>query len=169
VGGSDHGVHERGAATSPLLRRIDTARAEAHDAPRLEPPARADDVTDHVPVGILGHERERPDVAVVLAQLTHQPDLGGVRAQGRVPERAAVHGVDAVVVRDGLLSDQHAKPRRLRPRPPVRRPRQTRKDVTMSTDPMAWPALPVAAWEDTRDTLHLYTQVVGKVRLANEP
>lgn len=39
----------------------------------------------------------------------------------------------------------------------------------MSTDPMAWPALPVAAWEDTRDTLHLYTQVVGKVRLANEP
>jgi hypothetical protein len=33
-----------------------------------------------------------------------------------------------------------------------------------------WPALsPVAAWQDTRDTLHLYTQVVGKVRLANEP
>jgi hypothetical protein len=32
-----------------------------------------------------------------------------------------------------------------------------------------WPALPVAAWQDTRDTLQLYTQVVGKVRLANEP
>jgi hypothetical protein len=27
----------------------------------------------------------------------------------------------------------------------------------------------VAAWQDTRDTLQLYTQVVGKVRLANEP
>lgn len=32
-----------------------------------------------------------------------------------------------------------------------------------------WPTVPVADWEDTRDTFHLYTQVVGKVRLANEP
>lgn len=32
-----------------------------------------------------------------------------------------------------------------------------------------WPAIPVADWLDTRDTLQLYTQVVGKVRLANEP
>ena len=28
----------------------------------------------------------------------------------------------------------------------------------------AWPALPVADWQDTRDTLHLWTQVVGKVQ-----
>lgn len=32
-----------------------------------------------------------------------------------------------------------------------------------------WPTIPVAGWQGTRDTLHLYTQVVGKVRLANEP
>jgi hypothetical protein len=32
-----------------------------------------------------------------------------------------------------------------------------------------WPAIPVAGWQDTRDTLHLYTQVLGKIRLANEP
>lgn len=32
-----------------------------------------------------------------------------------------------------------------------------------------WPAIPIADWQDTRDTLHLYTQVIGKVRLANEP
>jgi hypothetical protein len=32
-----------------------------------------------------------------------------------------------------------------------------------------WPSLRVADWEDTRDTLQLATQVVGKVRLANEP
>lgn len=32
-----------------------------------------------------------------------------------------------------------------------------------------WPALPLAEWKDTRDTLHLWTQVVGKVRLALEP
>jgi hypothetical protein len=38
-----------------------------------------------------------------------------------------------------------------------------------STDAGRWPAIPLAEWLDTRDTLHLYTQVVGKVRLANEP
>ena len=32
-----------------------------------------------------------------------------------------------------------------------------------------WPALPYAAWKDTRDTLPLWTQVVGKVRLALTP
>ena len=29
--------------------------------------------------------------------------------------------------------------------------------------------LPLAAWRDTRDTLHLWAQVVGKVRLALTP
>jgi hypothetical protein len=32
-----------------------------------------------------------------------------------------------------------------------------------------WPALVVSEWEATRDTLQLYTQVVGKVRMVNEP
>jgi Family of unknown function (DUF5996) len=32
-----------------------------------------------------------------------------------------------------------------------------------------WPALPVAQWQETRDTLHLWTQIVGKVRLALAP
>jgi hypothetical protein len=32
-----------------------------------------------------------------------------------------------------------------------------------------WPVLPVAEWQDTRDTLQLYTQVVGKIRMVNEP
>lgn len=32
-----------------------------------------------------------------------------------------------------------------------------------------WPDLPYAAWKDTRDTLHLWTQAVGKVRLALTP
>ena len=32
-----------------------------------------------------------------------------------------------------------------------------------------WPALPVGAWEDTRDTLHMWTQVVGKTKLALAP
>ncbi|HVT54796.1 MAG TPA: DUF5996 family protein [Xanthobacteraceae bacterium] len=32
-----------------------------------------------------------------------------------------------------------------------------------------WPELPYAAWKDTRDTLHLWTQVIGKIRLAQAP
>jgi Family of unknown function (DUF5996) len=32
-----------------------------------------------------------------------------------------------------------------------------------------WPALPYVAWKETRDTLHLWTQVVGKVRFALTP
>ncbi|HWK88922.1 MAG TPA: DUF5996 family protein [Longimicrobium sp.] len=33
----------------------------------------------------------------------------------------------------------------------------------------AWPALPYQAWHDTLATLHMWTQVVGKVRLALAP
>ena len=32
-----------------------------------------------------------------------------------------------------------------------------------------WPELPAAAWRDTRETLHLWTQVIGKIRLAQTP
>ena len=32
-----------------------------------------------------------------------------------------------------------------------------------------WPELPYAAWKDTRDTLQLWTQAVGKIRLALTP
>ena len=32
-----------------------------------------------------------------------------------------------------------------------------------------WPALPLAAWQDTYATLHMWTQIVGKVRMALSP
>jgi len=32
-----------------------------------------------------------------------------------------------------------------------------------------WPELVVADWQDTRDTVHLWTQIVGKVRMATSP
>src|SRR6516162_9344842 len=32
-----------------------------------------------------------------------------------------------------------------------------------------WPALPLAEWSDTRDTLILWTQIVGKLRLSHSP
>lgn len=38
-----------------------------------------------------------------------------------------------------------------------------------TTDTRAWPSIPVADSQETRDTLYLSTQVVGKIRLANEP
>jgi hypothetical protein len=39
------------------------------------------------------------------------------------------------------------------------------------TDPFetGWPQLPSADWRATRETLHLWTQIVGKVRMANTP
>ena len=38
-----------------------------------------------------------------------------------------------------------------------------------SAQSSAWPALPIAEWQATRDTLQLWTQIVGKIRLARTP
>src|SRR5580704_7088940 len=39
----------------------------------------------------------------------------------------------------------------------------------MSPNSDRWPELPLAAWKDTAATLHLWTQIVGKIRLAAAP
>jgi hypothetical protein len=41
-----------------------------------------------------------------------------------------------------------------------------RRDLAVAN---SWPELTLSAWEQTRDTVHLWSQVVGKVRLALEP
>lgn len=41
--------------------------------------------------------------------------------------------------------------------------------MTTSFRSEAWPTLPLEAWKDTYATLHLWTQIVGKVRLAQSP
>lgn len=46
--------------------------------------------------------------------------------------------------------------------------RETRRTTT-SDLPECWPALPLEAWKDTYATLHMWTQIVGKVRLALTP
>ena len=33
----------------------------------------------------------------------------------------------------------------------------------------AWPGLPVKEWQDTYATLHMWTQIVGKIRLSQTP
>src|SRR5207245_6925809 len=39
-----------------------------------------------------------------------------------------------------------------------------------TANPEFWPVLPaLEAWQDTRDTVHMWTQIVGKVRLALNP
>ncbi len=39
----------------------------------------------------------------------------------------------------------------------------------ISTEENPWPKLPLAEWHDTYATLHMWTQIVGKVRLALSP
>jgi hypothetical protein len=39
----------------------------------------------------------------------------------------------------------------------------------MSNAPAPWPELPLASWRETYATLHLWTQIVGKIRLARAP
>jgi hypothetical protein len=39
----------------------------------------------------------------------------------------------------------------------------------MNPRPDAWPELPLAAWQDTYDTLHMWTQIVGKIRMTLTP
>ena len=39
----------------------------------------------------------------------------------------------------------------------------------MATNHTVWPELPLAAWQDTYDTLHMWTQIVGKIRMTLTP
>ena len=41
--------------------------------------------------------------------------------------------------------------------------------MTVPSRSEAWPPLPLEAWTDTYATLHMWTQIVGKVRLARSP
>src|SRR5438309_3536849 len=41
--------------------------------------------------------------------------------------------------------------------------------LTLPTDTDVWPSLPLEAWRDTYATLHMWTQVIGKIRLALAP
>jgi Family of unknown function (DUF5996) len=39
----------------------------------------------------------------------------------------------------------------------------------VADQPECWPALPLNSWKDTYATLHMWTQIVGKVRLRLTP
>src|SRR5271156_6679453 len=60
-------------------------------------------------------------------------------------------------------------------RPLVRRPwarsrlHRARFGVMRMSAAAAWPPLPYSAWKATCETLHLWTQIVGKIRLVLTP
>ena len=37
------------------------------------------------------------------------------------------------------------------------------------SDTRSWPALPLADWNGTRDTMQLWLQIIGKIRMTNTP
>ncbi|HEX5107480.1 MAG TPA: DUF5996 family protein [Vicinamibacterales bacterium] len=41
--------------------------------------------------------------------------------------------------------------------------------MTQRVDAQSWPSLPFDAWKDSSQTLHLWLQIVGKIRLAQSP
>jgi hypothetical protein len=41
--------------------------------------------------------------------------------------------------------------------------------MTDNHDSQAWPALPFADWRETAETVHMWTQIVGKVRMVQSP
>src|SRR5437867_1041327 len=43
------------------------------------------------------------------------------------------------------------------------------RTLTLPTHTDVWPSLPLAAWRDTYATLHMWMQVIGKIRLALSP
>src|ERR671919_1488586 len=57
----------------------------------------------------------------------------------------------------------------LYPRFPVFSRIEDSKGSGVSSRIMTWPSLPLEEWKDTCATLHMWTQVVGKVRLAQTP
>src|SRR3954447_19695407 len=46
---------------------------------------------------------------------------------------------------------------------------EPRSDHPMAQHSNAWPCLRLDDWAPTRDTLHMWMQIVGKIRLAHSP
>jgi hypothetical protein len=46
---------------------------------------------------------------------------------------------------------------------------EKKQEAALPHDHDPWPALPLAAWSDTYATLHMWTQIVGKIRLKQSP
>jgi hypothetical protein len=56
-----------------------------------------------------------------------------------------------------------------RPDTAKRKPHPSRSEVPHIEQPERWPVLTYSAWSDTLDTVHRWTQIVGKIRLRQQP
>src|SRR5262245_6167261 len=81
------------------------------------------------------------------------------RSRGKMPEKKAPRCTSADQARSWLLAEPLLAPKRA-VMPPLIGP-----DPPSSLAGDVWPPLPLESWRNTRDTLHMYTQIVGKVRL----
>src|SRR6266567_4221296 len=63
-----------------------------------------------------------------------------------------------VIGRNGKTMDNKAE-----------RKMDTKNNISREDQIELWPALPYEAWKDTYETLHMWTQIVGKVRLELSP
>src|SRR5258707_12028896 len=52
---------------------------------------------------------------------------------------------------------------------PTERNMDIKNKIAEENAPELWPALPFEVWKDTCETLHMWTQIVGKVRLELSP
>src|SRR5436309_15007078 len=89
------------------------------------------------------HCGTRTPISVVVAQLVYGAILGGPTSF-RDAGRLAGHSWRGVVMVEGRSSGRHP-------------------------GSGLWPALPLDGWQNTYATLHRWTQIVGKVRLARMP
>src|SRR5436309_15070208 len=96
------------------------------------------------------HELRKDRVLRRLAQSARAPP----RQRDRSPDRSlggAGRGLELVLRRRGCVR---------------RRDGRSRMSAAIDVQPRL-PALPLEEWEPTKDTLHLWAQIVGKVRMAS--
>ena len=51
----------------------------------------------------------------------------------------------------------------------MRKKEECHEPFTWRFEQPSWPPLPFKEWKDTCETLHMWTQIVGKVRLVQSP
>src|SRR5438477_1725921 len=145
------------AASMAIFKQIllEVSTYSRHTAQRdLHAPGR-----DSVPRGSRGDRRLRgvPEDRRLVGAPAH---VSGLR-EDRLLRQLAEQARDGALPRD--LASDHPLGRARRGLVVVLR----RRDRARAR--LSWPALPYEEWKDTRDTLHMQLQVVGKVRLALSP
>src|SRR5690606_26038438 len=92
-------------------------------------------------------------------------DGGGVsrRRPHRQPDGDGVRSLTAARVREALLSLQEEQA-------PAGERTRSRMSLSLRGEDLVWPRLPpYDEWADTCQTLHLWTQILGKLKLALAP